>query len=264
MAHKVFTFVPAFGHMIQAVTFLTTHALQQALAAKGISGGITTMSFPDIAELRNMIITIWYDCMDASHILFVDADMGFHPDLVLDMLMFDEPVVGTIYPQRKFPLSWAGSGTGEAMTERRGGFMKVEGVGMGCTLIRRDAIKTMLDQHPEMIDTRMQMHPAYGTLKAAGTERMIRCFDCIDIPERGKVSEDLSFCIRWNRCGGTVWANINHRISHVGPHDFSARYLDSVEASQQLPQLPQTLNGTTVGDPSPWVPLPTDKVHVAA
>ena len=36
MAHSVFIFVPAFGQMISATTFLTTHALQQALAQKGI------------------------------------------------------------------------------------------------------------------------------------------------------------------------------------------------------------------------------------
>lgn len=232
MSTKIFVFVPAFGQHVTAATFLTTHALQQTLAAKGIGGGVSTLSFPDIAELRNMATTIWYDALDASHLLFVDADMGFPPDLVLDMLAFGEPLVGTIYPQRKFPLSWAGSGTGEAMAERRGGFMKVEGVGMGCTLIHRSVITTMLEQMPEIVDTRIDLHPARDTLLQAGTKRIIRAFQCIDIPERGLVSEDLSFCIRWNRCGGSVWANIGHRISHVGPHDFGARYLDQIEQAQ--------------------------------
>src|SRR6266446_8812891 len=129
MAHNIFIFVPAFGQTITTTTFLTTHALQQALGAKGIGGGVSSLSFPDIAELRQMALTIWYDTMpQCSHLLFIDADMGFPPDLVLDMVMFDEPLVGTIYRQRKPDVSWAGSGTAQTTTARRGNFMLVEGV----------------------------------------------------------------------------------------------------------------------------------------
>jgi hypothetical protein len=235
MSHRLFIFVPAFGQMISATTFLTSHALQQALAAKGIGGGVSTLSFPDIAELRSMVTTIWYDTLpDCTHLLFIDADMGFPPELVIDMLLFDEPIVGSIYPQRKHPLSWAGSGTGETMAERRGNFMRVEGVGMGCTLIKREAITKMLEHYPEIVDTRIEMHPAGQVLKDAGTHRLIRAFDCMDIP-RGRVSEDLSFCLRWNQLGGQVWAAIGHRISHVGPFDFGACYLD--EINKQRPEL---------------------------
>ena len=231
MAKDIFIFIPAFGQIISASTFLTTHGLRQALAQKGIGGGISTLSFPDIAELRSMFTTIWYDTMpNSSHILFIDADMGFPPELVSDMVLFDESVIGTIYPQRKMPLSWAGSGSGTPLTERRGDFMKVEGVGFGCTLIRRDCITKMIEKFPELIDTRLALHPAGETLRNAGTSRLLRLFEKMDIPERGLVSEDLSFCIRWEQCGGTVWANIGHRMSHVGPFDYCGRYLDVIEA----------------------------------
>src|SRR5260221_10260862 len=110
MAYKVFLFVPAFGGNISATTFMTTHMWQQVLSGKGIGAGISTLSFPDIGELRDMATTIWYDSMpDFTHLLFIDADMGFPAELVLDMLMFDEPLVGTIYPQRHLPRWSAGS-----------------------------------------------------------------------------------------------------------------------------------------------------------
>jgi len=266
MAHSVFVFVPAFGQQITATTFLTTHALQQQFAAKGIGGGISTLSFPDIAELRNMAMTIWYDTMpDCSHLLFVDADMGFQADLVLDMLLFDEPLVGTIYAQRKTPLSWAGSGTGAATTERRGNFMLVEGVGMGCTLIRRDLVTTMLEKMPELVDTRLHLHPAGEMIRGGGASRMIRAFEKLDVPDRGIISEDLSFCIRWAQCGGKVWAAIGHRISHVGPFDYAGRYLDMVERQQiegeklaQLQPLPQNMGGSAVADAMEVVARPSE------
>lgn len=250
MAYQILTCVPAFGQIITATTFLTTHALSQALMQRGIGGGITTLSFPDIAELRGMFTTLFYDTVPtATHMLLVDADMGFSPDLVLEMLLLDEPIVGTIYPQRKLnvtpdgrtilPPSWAGSGSGEPVTERRGNFMKVEGVGMGCTLIRRDAITTMLEKMPECIDTRLHLHPAKETMFAAGAKRLLRLWEKIDLPERGIVSEDLSFCLRWNKCGGTVWGAIGHKITHVGPYAFEGRYLDQIELQQAQMPVPQ-------------------------
>jgi len=226
--------------MISATTFLATHATRQMLMSKGIGGGISTLSFPDIAELRSMVTTIWYDSMpNSTHLLFIDADMGWPPELVLDMLLFDQPIVGTIYPQRKMPLSWAGSGTGDPMTERRGDFMKVEGIGFGVTLIKREVITRMIQKYPELIDTRIHLHPAGETLRAQGTNRLLRFFEKMDVPDRGLISEDLSFCIRWRECGGEVWANIGHKMSHVGPFDYCGRYLDVVEAqgNQPAPQM---------------------------
>jgi hypothetical protein len=158
--------------------------------------------------------------------------MGFDPNLVTDMLLFDEPLVGCIYPQRKVPIGWAGSGTGEPTAERRGDFMRVEGVGMGCTLIRLDLVTKMLEKMPELVDTRMALHPALESLRATGTTRLIRAFEKMDMPERGIISEDLSFCLRWQKCGGQTWASVGYRISHVGPYDYGARYLDVVEGAQ--------------------------------
>jgi len=254
MPHKVFIFVPAFGQTLTVTTFLTSLALQQHLNSKQIQTGFSSTSFPDIAELRSMAMTIWYDTMpDSSHMLFIDSDMGFDPSVVSDMLLFNEGVVGSIYPQRKLPQAWAGSGTGDAVTERRGNFMKVEGVGMGCTLIRRDVVTKMIEQMPELIDTRLNLHPAGEMLRSAGTGRMIRAFEKLDLPERGLVSEDLSFCIRWRRCGGDVWAAIGYRMAHVGPFDFGGRYLDAIEAqdaaNEQKILLAQSAGGSTMADP---------------
>lgn len=227
---NVFIFVPAFGQQISAATFMTSHAVMHSLASRSIGGSVSSLSFPDIAELRSMAMTIWYDTMtNFDYLLFIDADMGFPPDIVLDMMLLDEPIVGSIYPQRKLPVSWAGSGDGGTHTERRGNFMRVEGVGMGCTLIRRDVVKTFLEKMPELVDERIKLHPAKDMLEQTGTRRIIRAFEKMDLPDRGIVSEDLSFCIRWNQMGGKIWAAIGYEMSHVGPFNYSGCYLKYAE-----------------------------------
>lgn len=261
MSKNVFIFVPAFGQTITATTFLTTHAVRQHLNSKGMGGGISTLSFPDIAELRSMAMTIWYDTMPGvDYMLFIDADMGFAPEIVTDMILFDEPLIGTIYPQRKMPLSWAGSGTGATQTERRGNFMLVEGVGMGCTLIKRELVTKMLEKMPEIVDVRLGLHPAGQTLQQAGTNRLIRAFEKLDLPERGVVSEDLSFCLRWQRCGGQTWAAIAYRMSHVGPFDYAGRYLDMYEQAPPMaevkPMDDKTIESIGVSGGTPMGPMP--------
>lgn len=238
MPAKIFIVVPAFGQQVTAATFMAVNALQGQLASKSITAALTAFSFPDIAELRSMFFTIWHDSMpDFDYLLFVDADMSFAPDLVLDMLLFSEPLVGTLYRQRNPDVTWAGSGTGELTTERRGNFVRVEGVGMGCTLIRRDMAQRLVASYPDVNDTRISLHPAFQLLRSAGVNRLLRVFEKLDLPDRGIVSEDLSFCIRWNRIGGQVWANIGHRISHVGPYDYAGCYgefVANIEAQKQL------------------------------
>ncbi len=231
---KVFIFVPAFGNTLTATTFLSTHQISQMLTSKSVGASVSTLSFPDIAELRSMAMTIWYDTMpDIDYLLFIDADMGVDPNMILDMLVFDEPIVGTIYPQRKLPMSWAGSGEGTPQSERRGNFMKVEGVGMGCTLIHKSVVQTILAKFPELADYRIDLHPAQAILRQAGANRIIRCFEKLDIPERGIVSEDLSFCIRYRRCGGQVWAAIGYDVSHVGQFDYRGNYLAHITQASQ-------------------------------
>jgi len=51
---------------------------------------------------------------------------------------------------------------------------------------------------------------------------------------RLRLSEDMSFCYRWiNQCGGEIWANVNHRISHVGPFDYAIRYASILQAKAE-------------------------------
>lgn len=227
MGTKILVFIPAYGNQISVATFAATHGLLPALMAKGIGGGVATFSYPEVSEVRNIAVTCWYDTLpDATHLLFIDSDMGFEPQLVLDMLTFNEPMVGAIYSKKVLPIQWAASGLGEGkFAERRGDFMKVAGLGMGVFLIRRDAIDKMVAAYPELIDTRMELHAAKDMLTSG---RLLRLFDPMDNPNSGRMSEDLSFCHRWAAIGGEIWASVGHTVDHVGQYSYRANYLQFI------------------------------------
>jgi hypothetical protein len=233
MTPNILVCIPAYGNVVSVPTLNTTHALIQMFSSRNIRGGIAAFSYPDVSEARNIMLTGWYDgCPDATHMLFIDSDMSFGPQVVLDMILLNEPMVGAIYPKKTLPIQWAASGLAEKDVKRNGNFMTVAGLGMGCFLIRRDAVDIMLKQMPELIDTRMTYHAAKDMLGG----RILRLFDTFDNPDdnqAGKLSEDLAFCQRWRTCGGDIWASLEHDIEHVGQYSYKGNYIQFISEREQ-------------------------------
>jgi hypothetical protein len=157
---SLFIATPAFGEMFYSVYVRSLFGLQHVLAARGWPCALATLSFSDVVESRSVLLSHWFDRTNASHLLFIDADMGFDPKLIGDMIELDQPVVGVIYPKRKLDLTKyeTAIAAGDAPTRARAkahdftvrgpgvgtnkGFIRVEGCGAGILLLRRDCITT--------------------------------------------------------------------------------------------------------------------------
>lgn len=215
--------VPAMGQQMCAATAMSLYTTAQFLAAKNIHNKMMWYAAADIEDIRNLFITAWYDGHpEFSHMLFVDADMGFEPELIRDFLRFDKPLMGVLYAKRKMPASIVGTvPEGHSIDDVLHGFIPATGLGCGVMLISREVIKTMLEKMPELSD------PIQSSLAEATPDlklkRIIRAFDKIRTAKL-RLSEDMAFCHRWRECGGEVWANVNHKISHIGPFDYAIRY----------------------------------------
>jgi len=240
---KLFIATPAYGEVFYSSYVQSLMRLLPELARRRWDSLYVTTSFSDIAESRNALLTRWFDETDASHLLFIDADMGFEPSLVMDMLELNEPLVGVVAPKRKVDLdrlAQSAPESGNAASVRqsiaqahefvikgagrgsRNGFIRVEGCGAGILLIRRDCIEKMLQQMPEISDDTA----GYTSPLGQGMHRMIRAFEPLRL-EQARLSEDFAFCYRWRRrCGGEVWASVDHEITHIGLHKFQTRYSD--------------------------------------
>lgn len=235
---KIFVATPAYGQIITAQTTSTIVALTRELMLRDLAGGFGTLSYPDIVEIRNIFLSIWYDKIKTSHMLFIDADMSFDPAIVLDMITFKRPlndgamtapgVVGAVCPKKKYPLEFAGRAKlGDSRIINN--FMEVDGVGGAIMMIRRDVIDTMIEKFPDLVDNKsVKNHAAKDLLAGQGVTRLLRFFDKMVIEDE-TFSEDLSFCHRWHQCGGDVWGNIGYPITHVGMHEFTGKYHDMIK-----------------------------------
>jgi hypothetical protein len=209
----------------------SVYSLGQWLTKEGIKNSLSWFSGSDIEEIRNLFVTAWYDGRpEYSHLLFIDADMGFHPALIRDMIRFDKPLMGTLYAKRKQPPGIVGMlPEGHSTKDIVRGFMRSEGVGCGVMMISRPVIKKMLEEIPRL------SKPIQKSLADASPDmnltRIIHAFDKIKNDEF-QLSEDMSFCRRWVALGGEIWANVAHRISHIGTFDYGIRYQGIMEAKE--------------------------------
>lgn len=212
--------------------------------------GYRTISISDIELARNVLASaaLREQC---THLLFIDADMGFRSQLIAKMLQSDEEFVGAICPKRTMDLEAliaqladkGGDGTGSAKLqasqaldyvgnlrsdtscdlEMRGGFISVDGIGMALCLLRRSVLERMVDNRSaqQLIlregDRGLAEFPVYGF------------FDKVHDASGARLSEDYSFCYRWTTgCAGKIWACVDEPITHVGSVEFTGTFLDKM------------------------------------
>ena len=259
---KIMIATPAYGEVFYTPYVSSMLSLTRVLQKRRIDFAFNAISYSEIAESRNYLLTHWYDKTDASHLLFVDADMGFPAALIGEMLDFGQPLVGAVYPKRALDVKRVAQLAAEdkdaahavakaqdfVLRSRRGaraapgqpGFLEVEACGSGLLLIQRACIDGMLKAMPEISDTRAKTTSPL----AKNLDRLIRAFDVLFVNGM-RLSEDFSFCHRWRHgCKGEVWASIAHEITHIGLHRFTGRYLEKLSGGSD--QVVERRDGKTV------------------
>jgi hypothetical protein len=237
---------PAHGGWVKIQTMDSIFMIQNALAARA-SFKFRHISLSDIALARNLLASAFLGDTTYTHLLFVDADMTFTPDVVAALLDADKPVIGAIYPMRRLNLAKFFE-SAKTMTMERAiaaasefaatlnpgattinhGLLPVRGIGMGLCLIRRDALEIM------SVSGIPQSKPGHT---AGNSDRLDHIlfgfFDHLTAPGGGQLSEDYSFCERWRLCGGEIWGLATDHVGHIGEMEFRANFIDRLHATGQ-------------------------------
>lgn len=254
---------PTTGTVVsQTVGFLA--GLFQALTGQGIHWGYRQLALSDIAFSRNIFASNLIASNEFTHLLFIDSDMGFLPETILEMLEFDKPLTAVACPKRF--LAWdhlVRLAAAEAVkpedkrltvsglvdfamdynvstktfdgsdwaAERDGKFLRVPAVGTGIMLIHRDVFEIML--------AKGAARPRPGHTPSMLIEGAPYCdfFSPLTVPDESLIeSEDISFCKRWvEDCGGEIWVDIESRVLHYGLRGHAGRYHD--RALQDFPEI---------------------------
>lgn len=183
---------------------------------KGIRTFARILDYADIVKSRNVLASAFL-ARKESHLLFVDADIGFKTRTLQRMEQEDAPFVGCVYPKR--------NGQGFAVHHGNtinivNGAADVNGLGMGLCLLSRAVFETLV--------SKVRKGPPEPVFKVSGP--IYGFFDQL-LSGKDLMPEDLSFCRRWRESGGKVRALLNEEISHIGDHAHRRNYLDHLKSS---------------------------------
>jgi hypothetical protein len=187
-----------------------------------------------ITRARASLLSQFLDDPSATHLLFVDADIAFEPEQVIRLIQCGADMCAAVYPVKR--IDWdrvrasveadrpnLGAASLKYVFEvddpsaviERAGFVKVRYAGTGFLMIRRAALERMCAHYP-----RLRYARDHSTDAAAPSSNRYALFDCTIAEDGTYLSEDFAFCKRWTDMGGEIWADLNSKLTHIGPTAF--------------------------------------------
>jgi hypothetical protein len=234
---RVHICMPCYGGMLTESTFMSYIKWSNTCRQLGLDWTIETMTNESlISRARNTLVAKFLNTPQSTHLMFVDADIGWEPWHLLVLLNADKDVIGGLYPMKTMPVKWVVNGFEGAKEE--GNLQEVSKTGTGFMLIKRHVFE------------KLARHPAVKTfandigLPKELDPHMKTYFDTA-VRENRYYSEDWTFCENWRDFGGEVWVDKRVLLKHTGTYvfDYAVQpklYQDLKAEMERTGQLPAT------------------------
>jgi hypothetical protein len=205
----------------QTVNLLASHNIQ-------VQPLITASGSLLVAE-RNRIVQAFWES-DCTHLLCIDADLGWATQAVLAMLQTEKEFVAGCYPARgktnEFIFRPVKNEIGAIVQdETHKHLLKMEYIPAGFMMIARSAIAKMRDKHPDLYyepkDKRNNPEPGY-------------CFFNTEVWQGEFWGEDFVFCRRAREAGVEIWVDPLIQFDHAGTVGALYQCLQQAPALQTI------------------------------
>jgi len=240
LPRHIFIATPCFGGTVTQTYLQSIIACMAEAPALNLQLTLSTIGNDAlVTRCRNTLLHQFLTMTDASHILFIDADIGFQASDITRLLEARKPVIGALYPLKEH--LWNATTTHHQTTGEPPqtaslryvgdcaaiyttpppipGLVPVAYAGTGFLLIARETLTTLIAAYPE---TRYRRIDTPNTHTRTDTQADAHAlFDCLIDPITGTyLSEDFAFCQRWRNTGGEIWLDRTIRLTHTGPTTF--------------------------------------------
>jgi hypothetical protein len=250
---RVHICMPCYGGMLTESTFMSYIKWANTCRQLGLDWTMETMTNESlISRARNTLTAKFLNNKESTHLMFIDADIGWEPWHLLVMLNRDVDVIGGLYPMKSLPVKWCVNGF-DGAEEGPDGLQEVSKTGTGFMLIKR-AVFEKLNAHPATkpfandIGLPPELNPYMKTY-----------FDTA-VRENRYYSEDWTFCENYRDLGGKIWVDKRVLLKHTGTYVFDYQTQDQLY--KDLHSLALT-NNVALGGPT-GVAAPVDNKPVEA
>jgi hypothetical protein len=210
---RVHIAMPCYGGMLTESTFMSFIKWANTARQLGIDWTLETMVNESlISRARNTLTAKFLDMPDATHLFFVDADIGWEPWHLLVLLNRDVDVIGGLYPMKTMPIKWVVNGF-EGAEEGPDGLQEVSKAGTGFLLMKKHVFEKM-KSHPAVKQYKndIGLDPKY--------DQHLKTYFDTAVRQNRYYSEDWTFCENWRDLGGRIWVDKRVLLRHSGSYVF--------------------------------------------
>jgi len=219
---RVHMCMPCYGGQLTESTFMSYIKWANTARQLGIDWTVETMTNESlISRARNTLSAKFLHTKESTHLMFIDADIGWEPWHLLVMLDAQKDVIGGLYPMKSLPVKWCVNGIPGVEPSPDSNLVEVSKTGTGFMLIKREVFEK-LDAHPATkpftndIGLPTELNPYMKTY-----------FDTA-VREGRYYSEDWTFCENWRDLGGQVWVDKRVLLKHTGTYVFDGAAQDKL------------------------------------
>ena len=257
---KFFVATPCYGGQLQEPYFRSTVKLMTFFNQHNIPLAFGTIANESLVTRARNVLVAYFLNSDYTHLLFIDSDIEFQVEDVLKLYAHNKDVVVGAYPKKG--VNWqrvkdnvlsnphvsvsdkeiAANGSDYAVNFQfidrdartiaiENGAVKLHDAGTGFMMISREAILKMIKAYPEL------QYNNDVNISAPGLEdKFYALFDTmIDPIDRRYLSEDYTFCRRWQELGGDIWLDPSISLNHYGSFCFQGNPSAIINLGPQPP-----------------------------
>jgi hypothetical protein len=217
--------IPCYGGMMSEATAMSLLRFSAMAVTKGLTLSVSTMVKESlITRARNNLMAQMMTNKNATHFMFIDADIRFEAESIFKMIECDKDVIGGLYPKKGLPIDYCFNP--QLHTQVEEDIFSVDTIGTGFLLFKRHVYEKLIQAHPEC-----KYIDEVGLSKEF-EPMMYSIFD-VKINHQGRyLSEDWLFCHRWKALGGEIWAHSKVLLNHIGHFE----YVGSLERIEEVKQ----------------------------
>ena len=225
--------------------------LQQLCIKNKIKVTFSLVKSSLVTQGRNLCVAGFLES-NFTHLLFIDSDIYFSADSIMEMLKKDKEVLSIPYPLKTMMWDKLYKKIQEGKIEQSSdlkkwlntypmkvenyediqidnGVMEVTHSPTGCMMIKRVVFDKMIKAYPDKnIIQKTVINGEY-----VDRPNLWNFFDTLHDPvTKTYMGEDFAFCKRWKDIGGKCYAYVNDTIIHVGEHQYEGCFADELKPAK--------------------------------
>jgi hypothetical protein len=222
--------MPCYGGAIMSESVTGLYKLAKHLERVGIFNELLLIANESlIPNGRATISNIFMNDTNHTHLLMLDADVGFQPEDVIKLLELEVDYAVGAYPMKVIPTQYNFRISKKEFNKEKTA-VSITSIGAGFSLVTRNVFEQIANKYKELQYIPVDKSIGYRVSEKRMNNSYSYFETYIDKNSKRMISEDFAFNYRWLSCNenNRIWLHTGIVLTHTGMHVFSGSDLSKL------------------------------------